>query len=352
VTAAGVSVSVLSKTFPGAVSPALSSLSLQLAPGTLTALLGPSGCGKTTTLRIIAGLLAPDAGDVRIGDRPVLPVAPEEREVGMVFQRPLLFPHLDVAGNVAFGLRMRGASRRRRAQQTAAMLDLVQLGGYGGRRVGQLSGGQQQRVALARALVTAPRVLLLDEPFSQLDATLRGQMREMLRDVQLQVGVTTLLVTHDQQEAVELADRIALLVDGRLEQHGTPRDFYERPATLASARFFGARNLIPGVVRDGHLDCELGRLDVAAHQPQGPATLVVRPESLRLTASVEDGTVHGRVTAADYRGTRIDVTVTVGSTRLLVSAPASEPVAVGALTGVHIPETACTVISTCPPHNG
>ncbi len=341
---AAVSLSGLTKTFPRAAAPAVSDLSLELAAGTLTALLGPSGCGKSTTLRMVAGLLEPDAGDVRVGHQSLAGVPAERRPVGMVFQRPLLFPHLDVAGNVGFGLRMRGVPRHSRRRLVEEMLALVQLGGLEGRGVDQLSGGQQQRVALARALVTSPQVLLLDEPFSQLDTTLRTQMRTLLADVQRRLGVTTLLVTHDQEEAVELADRIALLDAGRVEQYGTPSDFYRRPASLTVARFFGAGNFVSGTARDGRFHCALGEVLVAGNPAPGPGTLVVRPESLGLTNCTSSNVVHGRVTAADYRGTHIDVTVTTNGVALRVRAAATDSVPVGAPASVHLPPDACTVL--------
>ena len=338
-----VSLAGLTKSFDRA-SRAVDQVTLDLPAHGITALLGPSGCGKTTTLKLLAGLLEPDAGDVRIGGISVLGVPAERRPVGMVFQRPLLFPHLDVADNVAFGLRMRGTPRPERERRVAEMLDLVQLPGYGARRVHQLSGGQEQRVALARALVTSPRVLLLDEPFSALDANLRMEMRALLRHVQSQVAVTTLLVTHDQDEAVELAGRVALMLDGRVEQFAAPRDFYERPATVAAARFFGARNLVPGTVTGGRFRCALGDLLMRGDPPDGPGTLVVRPEAVRLTEGGGRNTVDGTVIAADYRGTHVSVTVDVGGLELVVHAGPSTEVPLGARVAVHLPQQDVTVV--------
>ncbi len=341
---AAVSLTGLTKTFPGAPAPAVRDLSLDLAAGTLTALLGPSGCGKSTTLRVVAGLLEQDSGDVRVGHQSLTGVPAERRPVGMVFQRPLLFPHLDVAGNVGFGLRMRRVPRHKRRRLVEDMLGLVHLGDLEGRGVDELSGGQQQRVALARALVTSPQVLLLDEPFSQLDASLRAQMRTLLADVQRRLGVTTLLVTHDQDEAVELADRIALLDQGRLEQYGSVSDFYQRPASLTVARFFGAGNFLPGTARTGRFHCALGELVVGGDPEPGPGTLVVRPESLRFTEGTGSNVVHGHVTSADYRGTHIHVTVTFSGAILRVRAPATSSVPVGAPASVHVPPDACIVL--------
>lgn len=340
-----VTIDRLVKTFPGATRAAVQAVSLELPAGSVTALLGPSGCGKTTTLNIIAGLLAPEAGDVRFGGRSVLGLPPERRPVAMVFQKALLFPHLNVAENVGFGLRMRGVARRDRERRVADLLALVRLEGYGGRRVHELSGGQEQRVALARGLVTEPRVLLLDEPFSQLDAALRAEMRTLVRDVQAELSVTTLFVTHDQVEAVEIADTLALMIEGRIEQHDVPRAFFERPATVATAAFFDAGNLIPGVICGQRFCSALGTLAVPGCHREGPATLVVRKESLRLGEGPGDNTVHGTVTGAQYRGTHIAVTVDVAGVRLSVTAPPSVSVTVGARVSVHLPPHACTIIA-------
>ncbi len=358
--ATALTVSGLTKRFAGAADPAVHDLDLALAAGSLTALLGPSGCGKSTTLNLVAGLLEPDTGDVCFGDRSVLGVPPERRPVAMVSQKALLFPHLSVADNVGFGLRMRRVPRRERSRQVSQMLALVGLDGYGGRRVHQLSGGQEQRVALARALVTNPRVLLLDEPFSALDSELRAQMRLLVREVQRRLAVTTLFVTHDQSEAVELADTIALMLDGRLEQIGPPRQFYEHPATAAAARFFGATNLLPGTLCGAVFDTSVGVVTVGQEGPDGPGLLVLRPEALRLTEGSGRNILAGTVVAADYRGTHTSVTVAVpptatrdragrdpGSTDgvvLQVTAPAGAAVLVGDRVGVHVSPAAAAVV--------
>lgn len=219
--------------------PVLDDVSLTVPAGTLTALLGPSGCGKTTALRVAAGLLAPSAGDVWLGSTRLTDVPAERRGMGVVFQKPLLFPHLTVAGNVAFGLEMRGMAADRVRDQVAAALQLVQLDHLGQRRPRELSGGQEQRVSLARALVTAPPVLLLDEPFAALDEHLRADMRALVTGLQRRLGVTTLFVTHDQEEATTMASQVALVLDGRVAQCGPPRDFYTAPVSVAVARFFG-----------------------------------------------------------------------------------------------------------------
>ena len=219
--------------------PVLRDLNLGVRAGSLTALLGASGCGKTTVLKLIAGLLMPEAGDVWFGEERMTHVAAEKRGIAMVFQKPLLFPHLNVADNVAFGLTMRGWPIERRVAAVEAALRMVQLEGFTGRRPKELSGGQEQRVTLARALVTEPRVLLLDEPLSALDESLRADMRALVRNLQRTLGITTVFVTHDQREACEIADDVAVLLDGRIGQVGPPRVFFTDPVSEDVARFFG-----------------------------------------------------------------------------------------------------------------
>ncbi len=221
---------------------------MAIEPGSLVALLGPSGCGKTTTLRMIAGLLDPSAGEILLDDRPITRLPAYRRNIGMLFQNYALFPHMNVAENVGFGLEARGVGRDARAARTAAALRLVQLGDYGARLPAQLSGGQQQRVALARALVIQPALLLLDEPLGALDKSLRQSMQVELRALQRRLGITTVMVTHDQDEALTMADRIAIMRDGQLEQTGAPAEIYQRPASRFVASFLGAANFFRGRV--------------------------------------------------------------------------------------------------------
>lgn len=299
-----VSLHGLSKAYDGGLS-VVDDVDLEIVPGSLVALLGPSGCGKTTTLKIIAGLLEPSAGDVRFEGRSVLDVAPERRSAAMVFQKPLLFPHMTVGQNVGFGLRMRRLARATIDRRVGEMLELVRLPGMASRRATELSGGQEQRVSLARALVIEPSVLLLDEPLSQLDASLRVEMRELVRSVQRQVGVTTLFVTHDQEEAVVLADRIALMLDGRVCQYDRAEAFYRRPASLAVARFFGGRNLFPGLVQGGRFKGALGEVALAADEPDGRAVLVVRQEAVEVVEEHRSGTIAVTIVEAQHLGTHI-----------------------------------------------
>ncbi len=294
----------LSHSYVGASSPALSHLSVQVEPGELVALLGPSGCGKTTALKIIAGLVRPASGDVLVNGDSVLAVPPEKRGVAMVFQKALLFPHMSVAANIGFGLRMRNVPRDQIARRVDTALRRVRMEGFADRRPDALSGGQQQRVALARALVTEPGLLLLDEPLSALDAGLREEMRELVREVQEQGGYTTVFVTHDQEEAVVLADRIALLFDGELQMYGEPQAFYDRPVGRRIAEFFGATNFIRGRAGDGMVETPLGALSLARTAPPGDVTLTIRPEAVRLGEGENSFTA--RITRVVYLGTRIE----------------------------------------------
>jgi len=272
-------------------------------PGEIVALLGPSGCGKTTALKIIAGLLRPTTGDVRVDGASVVGTPPERREAAMVFQKSLLFPHMTVEANVGFGLKMRGTERVEAARRVEEALRRVRMDGYGDRKPAEISGGQQQRVALARALVTAPRLLLLDEPLSALDANLREEMRELIKDLQREGGYTTVFVTHDQEEAVILADRIALLFDGELQMYDTPDAFYDRPASRAAARFFGATNFIDGQAMNGTVHTSLGNLRLATPTPPGETTLTIRPEAVRLETG--ENSFAARVLSAAYLGTQV-----------------------------------------------
>ena len=260
---------------------AVAGLDLRAEPGRITALLGPSGCGKTTTLRLIAGLERPDAGVVELGDRVLSGngafVAPERRRIGLVFQDYALFPHKDVAGNVGYGL-PRGSSPSR----VGELLELVGLGGAAGRHPHELSGGQQQRVALARALAADPAAILLDEPFSNLDASLRDRMRREVRRILLEAGATAIFVTHDQEEALSLAETVAVMREGRIEQVGAPEEVYERPASRWVAEFLGEAEILPGTARAGSVECPLGTLPVNPGF-EGRAEVILRPESLALS---------------------------------------------------------------------
>ena len=257
---------------------AVDGVDLRVERGALCALLGPSGCGKTTTLRLIAGLERPDQGEVVVAGRTLSSgrtfVPPDKRRIGMVFQDYALFPHMDVASNVAYGL-----GRKPDAGTVRRALDLVGLADSAHRSVHELSGGQQQRVALARALAPTPDVVLLDEPFSNLDAGMRDRLRQEVREILLAAEVTALFVTHDQEEALSLAETVAVMRAGRIEQMGSPEEIYMRPASRWMAEFVGDIEVLPGEARDGRARCELGSFP-AEGAASGPVDVLVRPESL------------------------------------------------------------------------
>jgi iron(III) transport system ATP-binding protein len=268
------------KAFTG--TPVVQDFSLQAAEGEFITLLGPSGCGKTTSLRLLAGFERPDAGSISIRGKVVADRATylpaDQRRVGMVFQDYALFPHVDVAGNIAFGLQGNKSEKAKRAQE---MLTLVGLEGYGDRMPYALSGGQQQRVALARALAPQPDVMLLDEPFSNLDTALRAQVRAEVRTILRQAGTTTIFVTHDQEEALSLSDRIVVIFSGKIHQTGTPAELYTRPASKEVASFIGEANFIPAQAHGGKARSILGDLRLLTPR-QGDVQLLVRPEALHL----------------------------------------------------------------------
>ncbi len=263
---------------------ALDGMDLDISPGELVVLLGPSGCGKTTALRVLAGLEDADAGRIVVGGKDISAVPTNKRDMGMVFQAYSLFPHMTAAQNVAFGLRLRGMGSRDRDSRAREYLDLVGLGPQADRYAHQMSGGQQQRVALARALAIRPQVLLLDEPLSALDAKVRVQLRDEIRRIQLEVGITTLFVTHDQEEALAVADRVGVMKDGRIEQIDSPEVMYTRPATAFVAEFIGLTNRLAGVA-DGERATVLSqRVPLLPGSPtSGAVTVLVRPEGVRLS---------------------------------------------------------------------
>jgi putative spermidine/putrescine transport system ATP-binding protein len=287
---------------------AVEDLSVSVRRGELIALLGPSGCGKTTTLRMIAGLASATSGAIRVDGREIQTLPAHARDMGLVFQSYALFPHMTVERNVAFGLEMRRNSKDQIAGRVAKALELVQLGHLAQRRPRELSGGQQQRVALARALVIEPSILLLDEPLSNLDAKLRDQMRVEIRDIQQRLGITTVLVTHDQVEALSMCDRIAVMDKGRLAQIGTPQDIYERPATPFVAEFVGRINKLPGRATSAN-EITVGdrRFGTAGNgAANGAVTAMIRPHRIEIvprgTPADDRNAAEGVITRATYVG--------------------------------------------------
>lgn len=289
------------KTFGSAV--AVDEMTLDIEQGEFVSLLGPSGCGKTTTLQMLAGFLMPTSGTIRLEDKDLVAVPSNKRGLGIVFQSYALFPHMTVAQNVAFGLEMRSMPRADCARRVTEVLELVGLGAYAARFPRQLSGGQQQRVALARAISIRPRILLLDEPLSNLDAKLREEMQIELRQIQRQLGTTTVLVTHDQSEAMALSDRIVVMNKGRIEQIGRPDETYELPKTAFVANFLGKTNLLRGTASGAGANVVIGdgRWTVP-HAPQGPVVATIRPEKIAFGADNADG-LSGLVKARIFQGT-------------------------------------------------
>ncbi len=289
---------------------AVDGVSLGIPPGSFFALLGPSGCGKTTTLRMIGGFEEPDEGRIELGGRDVVGLPPYKRDVNTVFQSYALFPHLTVAENVEFGLRRKGLKGRELKRRAEEAMLLVDVGAFGKRKPRQLSGGQQQRVALARALVNSPRVLLLDEPLGALDLKLRKQLQLELKRIQHEVGITFVHVTHDQEEAMTMADTIAVMNRGRVEQLGPPTELYERPATAFVAGFLGASNLLAGELRGDSVVLTDGTaIRVAANGRSGTVAAGVRPEKVRLGEGGGANRLMGRVVETAYVGVATQVVV-------------------------------------------
>jgi ABC-type Fe3+/spermidine/putrescine transport system ATPase subunit len=316
---------------------ALKDFSLDIAAGEFVTFLGPSGCGKSTTLKILSGLMPQDAGEIRFGDRRIDMLPANKRNIGLVFQNYALFPHMTVAENIAFGLRMRGWSNARKKARTDDMLTLVRLEGLADRRPEQLSGGQQQRVAVARALAFEPDLVLLDEPLSNLDAKLREQVRLDLRDIQRKAGQTTVFVTHDQVEALVMSDRIVLMNAGRIDQVGTPVDLYSTPSTEFGARFVGANNLlkatITGIGTDPHAHVEGAGLSIwlttVSPLVTGPDIwCCVRPEHIAIQMPAEtrpDSGILARVTDKIYQGTTVLLDIEIpGVETMRAERPTSE----------------------------
>ena len=308
---------------------AVDSVSLQIAEGEFYSLLGPSGCGKSTTLRMIAGFVAPSAGRILIGGQDVTALPPERRDIGIVFQNYAIFPHMSVAENIAFGLKLRKLPRDQIARDVKAALEKVGLAGFEDRYQRNLSGGQQQRVAIARVLVTKPRILLLDEPLSALDKALREEMKFWIKNLQQELGITTVYVTHDQDEALTMSDRIGVMRGGRIEQSGTPREIYERPASLFVTTFIGQSNVLNAtcVSVDGKMaSVKLGETELKAGQrhhvtPGSAVRLIVRPESILMGPEAEAAGVplmDARVIGQTYQGAMLRYRLTSQSQDLTV----------------------------------
>lgn len=307
----------ITKIYDGSKEPAVENFNIEIKAGELVAFLGPSGCGKTTTLKMIAGLHSVSRGDVLFNDVRVNDVKPEKREVVMVYQNYLLFPYMNVEENIGFGLRMRKLPKNEIKKRVDEILHLVKLEGYGNRNPSQLSGGQKQRVALARALVIRPKILLLDEPLANLDAHLRDEMRELILSIHTTFKVTTIFVTHDQEEAVLLADRIALIFDGKLVQFSPSNEFYEKPASERIARFFGNNNVIHGEKLGENVITFFGNCKVRPeiNLSNSKVRLIIRPESIKLgKAGIND--FQFQICRKIYMGTYTRYLITSGAITL------------------------------------
>ncbi|MCB9450962.1 MAG: ABC transporter ATP-binding protein [Anaerolineaceae bacterium] len=321
---------------------AVNNLNLEVESGELIAFLGPSGCGKTTTLRMITGLLLPSSGDVQFDGKSMVAIPTEKRGAVMVFQKHLLFPTMDVARNVGFGLKMAGIAKKEIDRRVSEMLELVHLPGFETRRPHELSGGQQQRIALARALIVRPNVLLLDEPLANLDANLRLEMRELIRSIQREMSITSIFVTHDQEEAVMLADRIALMFNGVLQQYDVPQAFYECPNSTDVAHFFRNDNFLEGVRKGTYVETGLGNLAIMSEhvvQPDGKVIVTVRPEDIHLIPNGEENLIQARVLAEAYLGTYKQVQLDVMGNTWLAHGPADFTAVVGDTITIQLPKS-------------
>jgi putative spermidine/putrescine transport system ATP-binding protein len=347
-TGAGTAVSLRDLTRAFGAARALDGMSLDIAPGELVALLGPSGCGKTTALRIVAGFETADAGEVLINGKNIARIPAARRDMGMVFQSYSLFPNMSALDNVAFGLRMRKVGAAARGKRAAELLDMVGLSAQARQFPHQLSGGQQQRVALARALAIEPKVLLLDEPLSALDAKVRLQLREQIRTLQQRLGTTTLFVTHDQEEALSMSDRVGVMRAGKLEQVATPGELYARPATAFVAEFVGTMNRLPGELAAGGAAVSVLGATVPVQDggpDSGPVDVLVRPENL--TVSPNEGG-NGIVTVRTFLGAVTRATVRLsGDTEVVVdlSTVAAAGVTPGTAVQVEVPAAPVLVVA-------
>lgn len=300
----------LAKTYPGQAQPVLKDFSLSIGDGEMVALLGPSGSGKSTLLKLITGIERPDAGDIQFDGASILSTAPNKRGAVLMFQKAYLFPFLNVADNIGFGLKVQGTSAAAIRAEVKRMLDLIGLPGIEKRRPGQLSGGEQQRVALARALVTKPKLLLLDEPLSSLDTAVRLNLQEAIRTIQRELGVTTIFVTHDLGEAMAMSDRMALLLNGEIVALDRPDRLFHHPPSQAAARFMGVTTFLSGQRQADRLATPFGELRLACPVGKcGPGLFAIRPEHIRIQKEVGENTLPGRVIDCLFRGEYIEYQV-------------------------------------------
>jgi ABC-type Fe3+/spermidine/putrescine transport system ATPase subunit len=315
----------ITKKYPNQPSPVLKDFSLSVDNGEMVALLGPSGSGKSTLLKLITGIERPDAGDVQFDGVSILNIPPNKRGAVFMFQKSYLFPFLSVAENIGFGLKVQGISSENIRREVVRMLELIGLPGTEQRNPGQLSGGEQQRVALARALVTNPRLLLLDEPLSSLDTEVRMNLQEAIRSIQRELGITTILVTHDLGEAMAMSDRLALLLNGEIVALGKPESLFHHPPSLAAAQFMGVSTFLNGRQAAGRLETQIGTLEIPCREEKScSATYAIRPEHIRIQTESGENTLEGKVIDCVFRGEYIEYQVAVDgiSVRSRMSMPA------------------------------
>ncbi|MBU5311936.1 ABC transporter ATP-binding protein [Tissierella carlieri] len=305
----------------------LNNINFEAPEGNVVSLLGPSGCGKTTTLKIIAGLIKADNGEIFLGDKDIANVSVEKRGTVIVFQDYLLFPHLNIEENIGFGLKMARIPKKEISLRVERMLELVQLKGYNKKYPNKLSGGQQQRVALARALAIEPKVLLLDEPFSNLDTKLRKDMREFTLEIQRKLNITTILVTHDKEEALMSSDKIAIMLNGEIKQFGTPEELYERPISIEVADFFGEKNYIDGLVENNMFISDICNLPVEMEDIK-KAKAMIKPENIKIYPE-ETTDLTGIVASSKYAGERVYYTVLIKGKELKIISQNSKIYKVG-----------------------
>lgn len=303
----------LTKTYRGQPTPVLNDFSLSVKDGEMVALLGPSGSGKSTLLKLITGIERPDTGDIQFDGVSILNIPPNKRGAVFMFQKSYLFPFLSVAENISFGLKVQGAPAETIRSEVARMLQLIGLPGIESRKPGHLSGGEQQRVALARALVTNPKLLLLDEPLSSLDTAVRMNLQEAIRNIQRELGITTMLVTHDLGEAMAMSDRLALLLNGEIVAIDRPENLYHHPPSMAAAQFMGVSTFFTGKQAAGHLRTEHGVLKIACSETKPyPATYAIRSEHIRIQTECGENTLPGKILDCVFRGEYIEYQVVVG----------------------------------------
>lgn len=315
--------------------PLFSDLSLTVENGEMISLLGPSGAGKTTILKTIAGLLQPASGEILLDGVAVTSTPAEKRDIVLIFQKALLFPFMNVTQNIGFGLRMQGIKGQEAKDRIAAMVEITNLNGLEQRKVHQLSGGQQQRVALARGLVVRPSVLLMDEPLSNLDAGLRQQMRELIRSVQTETGITTVFVTHDQVEALTISDRICVLLEGQLRQTGTPQELFYQPVDAAVAEFFGCDNLLDGTIQAKIFTCALGPLPIESPDTTF-CTVAIRPEDILLFIQHTDGAIGAVIESVGFEGSHTRLRLRAGTT-ILTALTMDSDFSSGQIVWLHLP---------------